>query len=408
MNQTLTKEQLACLELSLLAGLRAGQAVKWCRRWESAAGFLRQVKELIDKEELSSVKKEMQKALEQLSENWQRAVLSERAKQVLTACRERDIQWITWEDARYPHLLKQIEDPPLVLYYRGTLDALQQVCVSVVGSRRASAYGQRAAYEIAKESSLAGFTVVSGLAKGVDACAHKGALDAGGKTAAVMPCGLDLCYPRSHLWLYNRICQEGVVLSEYPPGVQAEKWHFIDRNRIVSGLSKATVVAQAGPKSGSIRTAQLAAEQGREVFGVPGDIFDLEYLGVHNLIQDGANVLTCTKGVVRMLQGTAESGSRMASEKKLGHAVSYTEKRQSKELSDEDQLAQELQKREDVNRMKAGEALWLYEKIEGFGCLPEELCARTGRSAAEVQQAITVLEMQGLVKQDAQQQITRV
>ena len=171
-------------------------------------------------------------------------------------------------------------------------------------------------------------------------------------------------------------------------------------------MSAATVVAQAGPKSGSIRTAQLAAEQGREVFGVPGDIYDPEYLGVHHLIQDGANVVTNPKWLIRLL--IKNNPIKMQSEKKLGHAVSYRTKRKSEELADEQTIAKELAESKKQSSKRAGEAVWLYDSIEEFGCLSERLCELTGKSAAEVQQAITILELRGLVKRDVQQRITKV
>ena len=404
MNQTVTKEQLACLELTLMEGVGSGQVAKWSRNCGGPALILGEFDRLKAKGKLPGVKSVVRKALEAVSQLWRQGRMTEKAAWVIETCKEKNIGWISWHEEQYPRCLKEISDPPAVLFYRGDLDLLGRVCISVVGSRKAGAYGQKAAYEVAAEAAKAGMTVVSGMAVGVDACAHKGALDVGGNTVAVMPCGLDLCYPKSNAWLYNRICQSGLAVSEYPPGRKAEKWHFVERNRLVSGLSVATVVAQAGPRSGSIRTAQLAAEQGREVFGIPGDIFDLEYLGVHNLIQDGANVLTSPKGFVRAISG--QMGIQMQSEKKLGHKVTYEAKRKSSQISAVDEIALR-RAREEKSRKMAGEALWLYEKVDEFGCSPERLCELTGRSAAQVQQAITVLEMQGLVRRDSYHRIVK-
>ncbi len=402
MNQTITKEMLACLELTLVEGVSRVQAAKWSRSCGSPARMLGEFE--IWKEKLPGMKADVKKNIEEVSLIWRHNRMTEKATRVIKTCKEKNIGWITRDDEKYPRCLKEIIDPPVVLFYRGDLELANKVCVSVVGSRKAGAYGQKVAYEVAAEAAKAGITVVSGLAMGVDACAHKGALDSEGSTIAVMPCGLDLCYPKSNAWLYNRICQSGLALAEYLPGQKAEKWHFVERNRLVSGLSVATVVAQAGPKSGSIRTAQLAAEQGREVFGVPGDIFDLEYLGVHNLIQDGANVLTSPKGLVKAISG--QMGIRMQSEKKLGHVVAYEAKRKSTEISAVDEIA--LRRgQEEKRRKEAGTALWLYEKVNEFGCLPEHLCEMTGRDAAQVQQAITMLELQGLVKRDVHQRIVK-
>lgn len=404
MNQTITKQDRACLELSLVSS-SAGQAARWCRLFQcTAQELLQRICRLAADQWLPDIKREHQIQLKKAAAEWNRGILSEQAGRVLQCCQEQAIEWLTWEDPAYPPLLKEIDCPPVVLYGRGKLEILQDICISVVGSRKATAYGQKAAYEIAREASEAGFAIVSGLAKGIDASAHKGALDCGGRTVAVMPCGLDLCYPQSHLWLYRRICSEGAAVSEYPPGQKAEKWHFIDRNRLVSGISIATVVAQAGPKSGSIRTAQLAAEQGREVFGVPGDIFDSEYLGVHNLLQDGANVLTSPRSMIRMLaQGRLPE---MLSEKKLGHAVDFAPRRAVREMDEGVQRSLEMERR--LKRKQAGKWLWLYDAINEFGSTVEELCRQTGKSAQELQQAITGLEVSGLVQKSEKQQIIKI
>lgn len=404
MNQAITREKLACLELSLIKEISRGQAAKWSRKIGAPALVFENLGKLKATDLIPEIKEEAKKALEERALLWRCGRISEEASQVIRACKEQNIDWVSQEDNLYPDWLRQIADPPVILYFRGDPELLQKPSVSVVGSRKAGAYGQKVAYEIAAEAAKSGFTVVSGMAMGVDACAHKGALDAGGATVAVMPCGLDLCYPKCNSWLYHRICQSGAAVSEYPPGCKAEKWHFIERNRLVSGLSLATVVAQAGPKSGSIRTAQLAAEQGREVFGVPGDIFDLEYLGVHNLIQDGANVLTSPEGFVRALAGQIKI--RMHSERKLGHTVTFEAKRKSSEISVVDEVVLR-RSREEKRRKQAGDALWLYEKVDEFGCLPQQLCELTGRGAQQVQQAITLLEMQGLIKRDVNQRITK-
>jgi len=404
LNQTITREKLACLELTLIETVSRGQAAKWSRKIGSPSLFFENLGKIKATEMIPEIKVQAQKDLEERATLWRCGRVSEKATEVLRACKEQNIACISQEESLYPEWLKQIDDPPVVLYIRGDPKLLQRPCISVVGSRRAGAYGQKAAYEIAAEAAKKGFTVVSGMAMGIDACAHKGALDAGGATAAVMPCGLDLCYPKCNTWLYHRICQSGVSVSEYPPGCRAEKWHFVERNRIVSGLSLATVVAQAGPKSGSIRTAQLAAEQGREVFGVPGDIFDLEYLGVHNMLQDGANVLISPGGFVKALTGQMKI--RMHSERKLGHTVTFEPKRKSSEINMADETILR-QSQEDNRRRLAGEALWLYEKVDEFGCMPEQLCEVTGRGASQVQQAITFLELQGLIKRDANYKIIK-
>ena len=205
---------------------------------------------------------------------------------------EYEIRKMTRRDPAYPELLRHIKNPPASLYYRGEPAVLQEPCLAIVGSRKASSYGSWAAYELAKRAASYGITVVSGMAYGIDAAAHKGALDGGGKTAAVLAGGVDICYPAAHKDLMNRILQQGVVLSEQLPGTQALPGMFPVRNRIISGLCRGTVVAEAALKSGSLITAERAAEQGREVFAVPGNINQLYSFGANKLIRDGAIPIT--------------------------------------------------------------------------------------------------------------------
>lgn len=205
----------------------------------------------------------------------------------------------TLAEQDYPRLLRQIYDPPALLFYRGDLSVLRAPCVAVVGSRKATAYGRSAATRLAAELSRAGVVVVSGMARGIDTCAHQGAMTDGGNTAAVLGCGLDICYPPENLRLRERIVQNGVLLSEFPPRTQPKPQHFPLRNRIISGLSLATVVVEAAEKSGALITADCALEQGREVFAVPGSINSPYSHGCHRLLREGAALLS---GVEDLLQ----------------------------------------------------------------------------------------------------------
>ncbi|MBE6037478.1 MAG: DNA-protecting protein DprA [Clostridiales bacterium] len=199
-----------------------------------------------------------------------------------------EIRKVTRQDPEYPALLQTIKNPPSALYYKGDLSPLQEPCLAIVGSRKASSYGSWAAYELARRAAAYGITVVSGMAYGIDAAAHTGALDGGGKTVAVFGCGVDICYPSSHRKLLGRILQQGAVLSEFQPGTKPHPAMFPVRNRIISGLCQGTVIAEAALKSGSLITAELAAEQGREVFAVPGNINQVYSFGTNKLIRDGA------------------------------------------------------------------------------------------------------------------------
>jgi len=202
-----------------------------------------------------------------------------------------DIRILTIDDPAYPAQLRQIKDPPKALYYAGDLTLLGTRLVAVVGSRKFTAYGRRVAAKIAGRLAACGVTVVSGMAVGIDGIGHRSALDAGGKTIAVLGNGLDVMYPAANRELKKDILRDGLLLSEYPPGMKGTKYTFPQRNRIISGLSEATVVVEAGLNSGSLITAALAAEQGRTVYGVPGNIDAVTSLGTNMLIRDGAQPL---------------------------------------------------------------------------------------------------------------------
>lgn len=230
------------------------------------------------------------------------------------------IQRMTSGQPVYPALLKEIRDYPKELYYIGDPKLLEEKCVSIVGSRKTNQYGRSTAYSFGKALGQRGITVVSGMAVGIDTCAHEGALQEKGNTAAVLACGLDLCYPPRNRELKGKIESAGIVLSEYPPGTAAQRYYFPQRNRIISGLSLLTVVVQAGNRSGALITAELAADQGRDVGAVPGNI-DSEYnLGSNKLLREGAFALT---GVQDLLEA---SGVSVLSEPEAERMLSDEEK----------------------------------------------------------------------------------
>ncbi len=205
----------------------------------------------------------------------------------------------------YPRGLTQLPDMPAALYFRGCQDRLQmldRLCVAVVGARRASPYGLEVARAIGGGLASAGVTVVSGMAFGVDAAAHRGALEAGGSTVAVLAGGADCPYPRSHLRLYEEICEKGLVVSEFAPGTKPRRWSFPARNRIMAALSAMTVVVEAGKRSGSLITADLATTLGREVGAVPGPVNSHLARGTNSLIADGAKLIRDAEDVLSEFQ----------------------------------------------------------------------------------------------------------
>ena len=211
-------------------------------------------------------------------------------------CGKAGAEVCTIQSAEYPTALREIFDPPIVLYYRGIWipDARR---VAMVGSRRCSSYGEGIAQNFARDFAAAGLTVVSGAARGIDTNAHKGALR-GGRTAAVLGCGIDIAYPRENRRMLEEIAERGVVLSEYGPGVQPLPAFFPARNRIISGLSEGTLVVEAARRSGSLITAELALSEGRNVYAVPGSIWSESSAGCHHLIQQGAKLVTAPQDVL--------------------------------------------------------------------------------------------------------------
>jgi len=221
------------------------------------------------------------------------------ADTVMKACEDKQIQLVTIQDAGYPNRLKNIDAPPVLLYVRGTLPVIDdEVCIAMVGTRRCTAYGISVAGRFGEEISAGGGIIVSGMAKGVDSAGHKGALNAGAPTVAVLGCGVDVCYPPGNTDLMNKIISNGAVISEYPPGVEAFAGNFPPRNRIISGLSLGVVVIEAPVSSGALITANHAADQGRDVFCVPGNIDSPSNAGVNNLIKEGAKAVTCGEDVL--------------------------------------------------------------------------------------------------------------
>ena len=217
-----------------------------------------------------------------------------------------EVQVLTWQAPQYPPRLKEIHDPPPVLYLKGSLLPRDERSVAVVGTRKASAYGREAASLLASDLARHEVTVVSGMARGIDAIAHRAALDAGGRTVGILANGLDIVYPPEHRELAWRILESGGALaSEYPLGVRPDGRNFPRRNRIISGMTLGTLVIEAGEPNGALWTVRHALEQDREVFAVPGTIFSAASQGTNHLIQEGAKLVTTYQDILEELNLTA-------------------------------------------------------------------------------------------------------
>ncbi len=221
---------------------------------------------------------------------------------VMKKIADQGVTVITWDEDVYPRRLKEIDQPPPVLFVRGSINVEDDWAVSVVGTRRVTPYGRQVAAEIARFLAQNGVTVVSGLARGVDAIAHQSAMQAGGRTLAILGSGVDVIYPPEHRKLAEEIVQQGAVISDYPLGTQPESSNFPPRNRIIAGLSLATIVVEAGERSGALITAEFAVEQGRDVFAVPGSILAPQSEGTNRLIEQGARPLLRMSEILESLK----------------------------------------------------------------------------------------------------------
>lgn len=221
------------------------------------------------------------------------------AARIALWCHRNGVRILTYDGADYPAGLREIDEPPAVLYCRGTLPASDgRLAVGVVGTRKADAYGERVAYKLSFEMAAAGAVIVSGMAEGLDGIAAIAALNAGGETVAVLGCGIDLVYPKKHTKLAAEIMQHGAILTEFPPGTPPNGWNFPIRNRIISALSDALLVVEAGEHSGALITARYAVLQGKPLFAVPGDVTSPRSVGTNRLIAEGAIPALDAEGIL--------------------------------------------------------------------------------------------------------------
>ena len=286
----------------------------------------------------------------------------------LKIVKENGIKVYTIHDNEYPENLKNIYDPPPVLYVKGELIKEDSLAVGIVGSRKASDYGLKAAQRIASRLAELGITIVSGMALGIDSAAHKGALMSKGRTIAVFGCGLKYVYPMTNYNLSKEILKSGALISEYPFDTEAYPAQFPARNRIISGMSLGVIVVEAGEKSGSLITADFALEQGREVFAVPGNISSPNSKGTNTLIKSGAKLVSNIEDIIE----------------ELNLNIIYSEK---SNINNNVKL--------DISNEEGSVLAFLKEK----GGSKDEIAAVTGLQPGKTMAALTKLEIKGLVQQ---------
>jgi DNA processing protein len=299
--------------------------------------------------------------------------LRRRAEEELGALRRVGGSVLTLADDAYPQPLRQLSDPPPVLYVLGNRKLPAVTGVAVVGSRAATTYGRRVAFSLARELAAQGVTVTSGLALGIDSEAHAGAVAGGGTTVAVLGCGLDVVYPLANRQLYRKIAEAGTLLSEYPLGTKPEGFRFPARNRIIAGLSSGVVVVEATRKSGSLITAQIALDYGREVFAVPGQVDSCKSEGTHWLLQQGARLVQGVDDILSEI-GRGPLGGLGS----LGGDTGQTGALPSTGLDPA--------------------AVTLLEVLETYPQGRDELIEKTAFSPARVSELLLFLEIEGLVE----------
>jgi DNA processing protein len=286
------------------------------------------------------------------------------------------VDFITARDAGYPRLLKEIHDPPIGLYRRGRYE-FGQPCIAIVGSRRTTLYGQATAKRFGAELARLGFCIVSGLARGIDTAAHEGALSVGGKTAAVLGCGIDIIFPPENLELYRKVEAVGAILSEFPFGRRADRQSFAMRNRIVAGICDAVIVVESDVDGGAMITARFAGEQGRLIYAVPGRIDQNTSAGCHQLIRDGATLLTSVDDILSELNYLDGLRPQPIGEKPADVAAG---------------------KPANLTTVEAK----VFECFRGGAILtPDALAAQTGLVAAQLSATLMMLELKRLVAKRA-------
>jgi len=313
---------------------------------------------------------------------------------------------ITLENPRYPLRLAEIYDPPLLLFVRGSLPADQEPYVALVGTRRASPYGIRLADRLARELAARGITVVSGMAMGIDAAAHRGALEAGGRTVAVLGCGVDVVYPPQNAQLMEDIAARGAVISQFPMGMQPSKGHFPYRNRIISGMSLGTVVVEAPLTSGALITARQAAEQGREVFAVPGQAGTQNAEGPHALIREGAKLVERVEDILvelelpaACLRGARADAGDIRPPEDAAEPVSARRPSRQPAPPKPAPAPQPAARREPASPPPNDLERAILAALSPDGSYVDEIATSCRLSVSEALSSLTMLELKGLVRQ---------
>ena len=324
----------------------------------------------------------------------------------LELIREYNCQVVTLYDDAYPEYLKEIDTPPLVLYIRGELTSQDALSLSIVGSRDAKDYGRKVSYRLSYQLARRGITIVSGLARGIDTSAHRGALEAGGRTIAVMGSGLSFIYPAANSDLAEKITESGALISEFPMAVKPKPRNFPRRNRIISGLTLGTVVVEASNRSGALITARLAGEQGREVFAVPGEIFSELSTGTHKLINNGAKLINTVDDLLNELPSYALNRiqSDVPTSQRPGAETESSQEQPTEKSDPKPASAQSTSKPQQPSQIAPPPGLTpderaVFDAIEVPASHIDTIVRTTQLPIGQVSSVLLMLELKGIVQQ---------
>lgn len=328
----------------------------------------------------------------------------ETADRILTDCQRLGLRILTIQDAEYPDRLKNIYDPPCLLYVKGRLPVFDEtVTVAVVGTRDCTPYGIQCAEKLSYGLTNGGAIVVSGLAKGIDAAASRGALRAGGMTVGVLGNGIDVHYPAESRYLYEDVAAAGALISEYPPGTEPAKQHFPARNRIISGLSLATLVVEAPEKSGALITAETANEQGRDVFAVPGPIDAPASVGCNRLIRDGAGLVSDAWDILEQYEARFPNKLLEIEAREQPRTLGY----QARQKEEPKVVPPMLSLSQSDVTLTDDQVELLRILSDEEPALVDDLIDQSGIPTRRVLSALTVLEIENLVQQHSGKRYTR-
>ncbi len=389
----LTQEQKDWLILSLIPGIGTARFVKLLARFHTPREVLKaSVTELSD-----VVGNDIAQRIVQYKDAVD-IVQQERAMERF------NVAFVTMEDAAYPIRLAEIYDPPLALFIRGTLTETDDRSIAIVGTRRPTPYGIQLAERFAEELAAHGITIVSGMASGIDTAAHRGALRAGGRTIAVLGNGVDTVFPPENKGLMEQIIQNGCVMSQFAMGIKPRAEFFPYRNRIISGMSMGTLVVEAPTKSGALITAQLAAEQGREVFAVPGPVHSTNSRGPHRLIQEGAKLVQTVDDILVELDRSDFRGANInaVEEPFKNEELVRRESRPRASETNKNDEPTKSQSRSVVSTINANVSPLessILAVLSPDGSFVDEIAMACRIPVSEALSSLTLLEMKGLVRQ---------